>query len=120
MKKIEMSHAKTLLFAKVLEGCATIEVKLMSRVLGRLWGHQGRFWESPWEPQTNLGFRKGLLGSSSWSQVDPWSVQVGCKSVQVGSKSPTARPTDYIYKLPINRFSGPILVVVLVVVLVLV
>ena len=101
----------------MLEGCAKIEVKLMSRVLGRLWGHQGRLWETPWGPQTNLGVRKGQLGSSSWSQDDPWSVQVGCKSVQVGSKSPTvrpteptARPTDYIYKLPINRSSGPILI----------
>ena len=76
----------------MLEGCAQIEVKLMSRVLGRLWGHQGRLWETPWAPQTNLGVRKGPLGSSSWSQVDPWSVQVGCKSVQVGCKSVQVDP----------------------------
>ena len=31
---------------------------------------------------------------------------------------PPDRPTDYIYKLPINRSSGPILVVVVVVVVV--
>ena len=94
MKKSRCLTWKHYFLQKVLEGCAKIEVKLMSRVLGRLWGHQGRLWETPWGPQTNLGVRKGQLGSSSWSQDDPWSVQVGCKSVQVGSKSPTVRPTE--------------------------
>ena len=73
-------------------------------------------------------------------QVGSKSVSVGSKSVQVhprlfqeGAKGepdrptvdrrppaarpsdrrpPVRRPTDYIYKLPINRFSGPILLVI--------
>ena len=47
------------------------------------------------------------------SKVAPNVSQDGAK-MTVRPTEPTARPTDYIYKLPINRFSGPILVVVVV------
>ena len=47
---------------KVLEGCAKIEVKLMSRVLGRLWGHQGRLWEC-------LGVAGVTPGGSRWLKL---------------------------------------------------
>ena len=108
----------------MLEWCAKIEVKLMSRVLGRLWGHQGRLWEC-------LGVAGVTPESSGASKLAPrafkltqGSSKMAPKVSQDGAKMtvrptdrtdrPPDRPTDYIYKLPINRFSGPILAVVAV------
>ena len=41
MKKSICLESKHQLFQKVSDGCAKNEVKLMSKVLGRLWGHLG-------------------------------------------------------------------------------
>ena len=117
----------------------------MSRVLGRLWGHQGRLWECLGVAGVTPESSRASKLAPRASKLTPWGVQVGSKSVSVGSKSvqvhprlfqegakgepdrptvdrrppaarpsdrrpPVRRPTDYIYKLPINRFSGPILV----------
>ena len=90
----------------------------MSKVLGRLWGHQGRLWESPWEPQTNLGVPKSVASRSQSGKlvytIEFWGVgwrpevngansftrlsSEGCFSgAQVGSKSiqvdPLGRPS---------------------------
>ena len=60
MKQSEDVSCKNATFLqKVLEWCAKIEVKLMSKVLGRLWGHLGRLRESLSEPKSNFGFPKG-------------------------------------------------------------
>ena len=76
----------------MLEGCAKIEVKLMSRVLGRLWGHQGRLWECLGVAGVTPESSRASKLAPRASKLTPWGVQVRSKSVQVGSKSVQVHP----------------------------
>ena len=77
---------------KVPEGCAKIEVKLMSRVLGKLWGHQGRLWECLGVAGVTPESSRASKLAPRASKLTPWGVQVGFKSVSVGSKSVQVHP----------------------------
>ena len=84
----------------------------MSKVLGRLWGGSGRVFGSPKPILVSPRIQNEVWGRL-WEGFGKALGALG----KATDRPLAARPPDrlYIYKLPINRFSGPILVVVVAV-----
>ena len=102
----------------MLEGCAKnslLTSKIIKNRLWALWGSFGVVWGSLGRPWEGSGETLGTFGETLggfWKTLGGFGEALGRLWEALGrlwEDFPTDRPTDYIFKLPINRTRGTIL-----------